>query len=134
MLASEFAKKYGVKASVTFVDNVSERDPRAKGWPHTLYKVKLKSESGTGKLGFKYRTGVCITKDPQKRDLLYCAASDSRTGMMSFGEYCDEFGEDSDSIEARRTWIACQKAYKKALAWCVAPGMMDDFLSIDSEN
>lgn len=134
MLASAFAKKYHVKASVKFVDEVRANDPRANGWPHTLYKVSLNARSvlvAAGKLGFKYRTGIGITEDPRKLDLLYSAASDANAGMLSFSDFCGEFGADEDSITTLATWKACRKFYRKAYDWCVTQEMLDDFLSIE---
>jgi hypothetical protein len=45
--------------------------------------------------------------------LLYCLASDSQAGDLTFEDFCDEFGYDSDSRSAERIHTACQEAGRK---------------------
>ena len=45
----------------------------------------------------------------------YCFLSDAASGLLSFADFCREFGYDTDSRTAYRTWQACQRASRKAL-------------------
>ena len=45
----------------------------------------------------------------------YCFLSDAASGLLSFEEFCREFGYDTDSRTAYRTWQACQRSSRKAL-------------------
>ena len=45
----------------------------------------------------------------------YCFLSDAASGLLSFEEFCREFGYDTDSRTAYRTWQACQYSSRKAL-------------------
>ncbi len=46
---------------------------------------------------------------------LYCFVSDAVSGLDSFEEFCRNFGYDTDSREAYKTWQACQRSTTKAL-------------------
>jgi hypothetical protein len=130
MLASAFAKKYEVKLRVQFYDTVSG------DWPHTAYKVRLKQKKATPgvSLKLKYRMGIDLTSEPTRNDVLHSVALDIRCGMMSFYEYCDDFGSDPEQIETVKTWKACRKFYNRAYEWCESQQMFDDLISIDDES
>ncbi len=40
--------------------------------------------------------------------MLDCLLSDSQAGEQDFEEFCAEFGYDTDSRKAERTWKACR--------------------------
>ena len=42
-----------------------------------------------------------------------CFVDDAISGGYTFEEFCQEFGYDTDSRTAERTWKACQRATKK---------------------
>lgn len=43
----------------------------------------------------------------------YCFVSDSISGDMSFDDFCGEFGYDTDSRTAEKTWKACKRSAEK---------------------
>lgn len=49
---------------------------------------------------------------PTAASVLSCLLSDAQAGDMKFGEFCSEFGYDSDSIKALETHRACEKMEK----------------------
>lgn len=46
---------------------------------------------------------------------LYCFVSDALSGLDSFEDFCRNFGYDTDSRKAYKTWQACQRSTTKAL-------------------
>lgn len=52
-------------------------------------------------------------KQPQIAHVLYCLLSDAEAGNESFSNWCENFGYDSDSINAFNTYQACEKTAKQ---------------------
>lgn len=50
---------------------------------------------------------------PEVEDVLDCLASDASSAGMGFNEFCDEFGYDSDSRSAERTYKALEHQDKR---------------------
>jgi hypothetical protein len=46
---------------------------------------------------------------------LYCFLSDATAAENSFEDFCNEFGYDTDSRNAEKTYRACVKANSKAI-------------------
>jgi hypothetical protein len=46
---------------------------------------------------------------------LYCFVSDAVSGLDSFENFCGNFGYDTDSRTAYKTWQTCQRSSVKAL-------------------
>lgn len=54
---------------------------------------------------------------PKMDDVLYCLFSDSDCGDYTFKDFCDNLGYGTDSIQALKTYHACQEnGYKLKLA------------------
>jgi hypothetical protein len=123
----EFARKYGIIATVKFVDDVSAAsDP--DGWPHTAYAVTLKHKRQ--KLTVPFKMGLAHTSEPELADVLLAISSDARSGEHTHSEFCGEFGLDEDSIRDFKTWEACREMKHKAYGWCSSEQMWDDFKEI----
>ena len=54
-----------------------------------------------------------ITEEQEVLSAFYCFVSDSLAGMEIFENFCSEFGYDTDSRSAEKTWKKCQKQYQK---------------------
>lgn len=54
-----------------------------------------------------------ISSDEENIFAFYCFLSDSVSGEMSFEDFCNEFGYDSDSRSAEKTHKLCAKSMKK---------------------
>lgn len=59
------------------------------------------------RLTVPFYTGPAIEREPSAADVLACICSDALAGEQDFGEFCREFGYDSDSRRAEQTWRAC---------------------------
>lgn len=71
------------------------------------YTVTLKY--GSKRLTVPFFQGRGIKRDPTPADVLYCLCTDARAGLMTFEEFCSDFGYDPDSRKAEKTWKACEK-------------------------
>jgi hypothetical protein len=54
------------------------------------------------------RTPVSVP-NPSLLEVCYSLTSDAQSGAESFEDFCSNFGYDTDSRKARKTWKACQK-------------------------
>jgi len=54
-----------------------------------------------------------LTKEYDVLNALYCFVSDAVSGKENFENFCAEFGYDTDSRTAERTWKACKKSLEK---------------------
>ena len=64
----------------------------------------------------------------------YCFVSDALSGTYSFENFCAEFGYDTDSRTAEKTWKACKRSFDKF--WNLTGyslDMMYDFINELSE-
>lgn len=80
----------------------------------------LRTEVETGKV-HAYRTPYWRFRStmlpsippPGLVDVVSSLALGARSGSLSFHEFCSEFGYDSDSRKARKTWKLCAKVYRE---------------------
>ncbi|MGH7175341.1 MAG: hypothetical protein ACREGR_03215, partial [Minisyncoccia bacterium] len=70
------------------------------------YKVRLRH--GGEKMDLYYSMGVGLSGEPTAADVLDCLASDACgvEGGQSFHDWCGEYGYDTDSRQALRTYKA----------------------------
>jgi hypothetical protein len=62
------------------------------------------------------QTGRCDlgkTKQPTAADVIYCLLLDYDSGVMSFDEFCNEFGYDNDSMTNFKVYRTCTESAKK---------------------
>lgn len=65
---------------------------------------------------------------------LHCFVSDAVSGLDSFNDFCGNFGYETDSRTAYKTWKACQRSADKALRVLgVSRSELYDFLNELSE-
>ena len=58
-----------------------------------------------------YYMGSALTREPDKKDILYSMLMDN-VSDMDFDEFCCEFGYDNDSIKALKIYEECQRETK----------------------
>lgn len=84
-------------------------NPAGKQWknkaevPYSFWKLP--------KTIFQVEWNSKFTKptEPNLADVINCLLTDYQVGLMTFDDFCSEFGMDSDSIKARKSWKASQK-------------------------
>jgi hypothetical protein len=80
--------------------------PGSTHWTVTL-------RNGRRTLTTPFHMGSAHKGAPEVADVLACLISDESSGAMSFEEFCGEFGYDTDSREAERTWKSCARMSPK---------------------
>ena len=107
---SDRIKAAGLKARVDYGDyNKVPEDFRDS----TPWKVTLRMAGRS--LTVPFYTGPAITREPSAADVLECLLDDSSSfeNASSFEEWAEEFGYDTDSRKAERTYKAVEAQAKK---------------------
>ena len=87
----------------------SRPDGQDFGSRATHWRVHI-SRKGHGYLETVYSMGSAHKGLPQLADVLSCLLSDASSARShSFGEWCDEFGYDTDSRKALAAYESCEK-------------------------
>ena len=85
-----------------------------ENWNHHTITVR-NNETGK-KTSFDFWASLAKPVLDSEYDLLnalYCFVSDSLSGMQDFNCFCNDFGYDTDSRTAERTWKACKRSAQK---------------------
>lgn len=56
-----------------------------------------------------FSMGIGLNREPELLTVLDCLITDAFAGAETFEDFCSEFGYDTDSRRAERTWKACQE-------------------------
>lgn len=73
----------------------------------------------------EYNTRTVYRKVPTVIDILYSLKVDADAGSMSFIDFCDNFGYDSDSIKATDIYRACMDTAVKLRGYKFPDGLED---------
>lgn len=70
---------------------------------------------------FRYFTGTGNRRDgypvyPRRADVLHCLFMDSEAIDLTFEDWCDNFGEDTDSLKAQTIYRECREQTKRLIA------------------
>lgn len=87
-------------------------------WQAYHYKVVLKFRTKTGKrrqFTTYFSMGIGLSREPQADDILDCLASDATSveNARDFEDWASEFGYDTDSRKAERTYKTIQRQSKR---------------------
>ena len=103
-------QSYGVPFSAQYAGEVTKADwgSDGKGQRVDAWRVLF----GVGPRWFEYFTGLGHRKDgapvaPPSAGVLYSLLADAEAENMTFEDWCDEFGYNSDSIKANNTYKVC---------------------------
>lgn len=106
--AQDFLKKTGAKLSVKFLkhDKYFDDDKESRD----IYSCTLKR----GNKSYKFNFGQSINasekgEEPTAYDILTCL---QKYDVGDFENFCGEFGYDTDSRKAEKTYKAVEKEYK----------------------
>lgn len=114
------------------------QDKSAWGATASHYLVKISVEN-QDKENFRYEPqiltvfysqGSGIKTWPRAASILESLLGDATYGQYSFRDYCNEMGEDPDSLRAYGGWQACQEVYE----WLSDAGARPDQLAMWLEN
>jgi hypothetical protein len=79
-------------------------------------KVTIKNLENGKRTSFDFWGSIKNPRLESDYDLLnafYCFVSDAISGLESFENFCGEFGYDTDSRKAEKTYKLCKRAYVK---------------------
>ena len=80
--------------------------PDAPDWAAQEWRITLRHDGR--RMSFPYYGGGAAS-DPTADDVVETIAMDAHALAVSFEEWCDEYGYDTDSRSAERTYRACRK-------------------------
>lgn len=95
-----------------YYTGLAHRERKAKLWTREAddYKRLASPMARLTQTGFERLLQVSKATPPKVDDVLYSLVMDSEAAEMSFDDWCDCFGYDSDSIKARDIYFACQNS------------------------
>ena len=110
MTMRRFTKVNGVRIKSIWSDSNPNMDVK---YPMNHYKCRL--FCGTHKMDLYYSMGVAHCGNPTAAEVLNCLASDSASyaNAGSFEEWCGDYGYDSDSRKAFKTWKIVKRQSEK---------------------
>ena len=95
---------------MTGYDNAKMAELWGKGASHWVVTVY----NGSGySFDSEYHQGSLIRTPPKLEDVLECLAGDAASGMLTFEEFCENFGYNSDSIRDHKTWEKCRETNRQ---------------------
>jgi hypothetical protein len=132
MTIKQFIVKHNVRMTATWVDSVPHRD-MDDDWNRTAshYRCVIRHEGKS--MTVYYSMGAAHTSEPKLKDVLDSVASDSRGVIdQGFEDWAGDYGMDSDSIKAWKTYRLCRKQAAK-LAKLLGPDAYAELLACEPE-
>jgi len=130
----QFIADNNIKAIVYKADSNPNVDPKEWGAGARHFKVRL--TMGRDSMRVPFSQGSAHTEDPTAEDVLECLASDAagiENAKGDFEEWCSEYGYDTDSRKAERTFHVCEEQAEK-LKTFLGDDLYDEILwHIDQE-
>lgn len=111
----DFVEAFGVKIETVKVDGRNDATDFGKGASH--YVCVLQDDVHTGHVLTYYSMGRAHKYPPKAADVLQSLALDSSCSEESFEDWCANFGDDTDSLKAHKTWEACRKVNRDLVEW-----------------
>lgn len=85
-----------------------------ENWNH--HNIIVKNKETKKQTSFDFWASIMnpeLSTDYDLKNSFYCFVSDAISGTYTFEEFCGEFGYDTDSRKAEKTWKSCQKSSVK---------------------
>ena len=115
-------EKFCATHNITLDYEMTDHNPNMgdPNWPAHHYKVTLKrdktieGERVRRQLTTYFSMGYGISHEPYAHDVIDCLASDAAGwhNARDFNDWCGDYGYDTDSIRALRTYETLQKQAK----------------------
>ena len=109
-------ERWGIKIESSMVGE----NPNAPDWRDANhYRVTLRTRTPKRQLSIYFSQGYGIHEDPTASGVLSCLVSDASgiDNALSFEEWAREYGYDTDSRKAERTYKACEEQARKLRAF-----------------
>lgn len=110
----DFIGNTAIRASVRYADSNPNMPDMGAGATHWLVTLR----SGRFSMRVPFSQGSAYTKEPTAADVLDCLASDAAgfENAQSFEDWCAEYGYDTDSRKAFRTYSTIRRQANKLRA------------------
>jgi hypothetical protein len=102
-------KRVKIEATITGEPIPDGFDRGGNAW-----KIRLTYQGR--RLTVPFYTGS-LAGEPSAADVISCLISDARAGEQDFESFCSDFGHDTDSRKAEKTWNACKKTGPRVRAF-----------------
>ena len=76
-------------------------------WAPDAHHYRCTLTYGTRRMTTPFHQGSACKGDPDLLTVLGCLFSDAQAGEDSFEDFCSEFGYETDSRKAEKTWKSC---------------------------
>ena len=102
-----------------YIINATYRGDKPAKWDSRNYNnhtITVRNTETGKKTSFDFWASLAapeLVTDYNILNAFYCFVEDAIAGEMSFEDFCADFGYDSDSMTAYRTWKACKRAAAK---------------------
>lgn len=115
MTIQEFIKAHGITGTIKRIETRPDQGINDDAeWNRTANHYRVRIRKGKKSFQTYYSTGSGWTKDPELSDVLDSLGSDcSSVEFENFQGFCKEFGYDTDSLRALRTYKACERVSKR---------------------
>lgn len=128
MTLQAFINKYGLSMTEP---EWADTNPNmaADEWAQSASHYKLRIRCNRRQLTTYFSMGSAHTDEPKLADVLDCLASDASgiANSPTFEDWCGEYGYDTDSRKAERTYRTCERAAQR-LERLVGPEAYDVLL------
>jgi hypothetical protein len=117
MTLADFIAKHGITMFVESVDSVPHRD-MDEDWNRTANHWRCLVRKGQSRMTIYFSQGSAYVNPPTLADVLNSVALDSAgfENAGDFREWAGEYGYDSDSIKALKTFKQVKRQAEKAKA------------------
>jgi len=103
-----FIQQHGITMSADPAD-ANPNMPTGRGWQHWRCTLAC----GHREMTVYFSQGPAICREPTVEDVLDCLAMDASGLGGSFEDWCNEFGYDTDSRRAERTFQLIERQSKQ---------------------
>lgn len=110
---SEFVKRYNVRIVKS---DWTDRNPHMEGSDRNMNNYKVQLACAKRRMTLYYSMGFAHEGEPKVADVINCLASDAsgvENSDADFEKWCGEYGYDTDSRRAERTFKACWGSSRK---------------------
>lgn len=110
----QFIERARLSMTCTRID---ARPDRSDDWDASARHFRITITGIGGSMRVHFSQGSAHTEDPTLADVLDCIASDSAgiENARGFDDWCSEYGYDTDSRKAARTFAACERQARALL-------------------
>ncbi len=114
MTMQEFIRQHKISMTVDYADS-NPNMPADDKWMATAHHYKCVLRCGKHRMTVPFSQGSAHTSEPDVADVLDCLASDASgvVNAQDFEDWCMEYGYDTDSRKAERTYNVCKMQARK---------------------